>query len=74
MGRKPSKPADAGERKKAEQELLEAVFAYGHALEYQDRQEAATAAKREDAAELVDGAAQRLLTAARVYFVACQAS
>ena len=74
MGRKPSKPADAGERKKAEQELLEAVFAYGHALEYRDRQESATTAKREDAEELVDGAAQRLLTAARVYFVACQAS
>ena len=70
--KRPSKPTDVDERKKAEQELLKAALAYGHARLYRDRQASATAVKREDAQESVDGAAERLLTAARGYFVASQ--
>jgi hypothetical protein len=70
--RKPSEPTTAKERSKAEQELREAALAYGLALEHRDRQASAPAVKREDAQESVDGAAERLLTAARGYFVASQ--
>jgi hypothetical protein len=70
VGRTPSE-WDACERAKAEQELREAVLAYGLALEDRDRLASAPAAKLEDAQESVDGAAERLLiAAARVYFAA----
>jgi hypothetical protein len=68
--KKPPKSPGAGERKKAERALLEAALAYGHALDCREEATPDVAAKRDEAQELVDGAGDRLLAAARAYFVA----
>jgi hypothetical protein len=69
MKRRP-KTASRGERKKAEKALLEAALAYGHALHCWEEVVSDVAAKRDEASELVDGAAGRLLDAAQAYFLA----
>jgi hypothetical protein len=70
--KKSSKRTGRGERKKAEQALLEAALAYGQALHCQEEVVSALAAKRDEALELVDGAGGRLLAAAQAYFLASQ--
>jgi hypothetical protein len=70
--KKRPKLASRGERKKAEQALLEAALAYGHALHCREEVVSDVAAKWDDASELVDGAGGRLLAAAQAYFLANQ--